>query len=368
MSDSISENKRNYGIDLLRIVSMYLVVVLHVLGCGGILEATKKYSVNYYVAWFLETSAFCAVDIFAMISGYVMVNKKINLINIVPIWLNVFFYSSLITILFKIIPNLKSLYDVSTKELVKAIFFPVISRQYWYFTSYVGIFFLLPFVNKMLCALNKNEYKKLCITILVVYSLLPVIGLKKIDLFNMEMGYSTAWLFCCYIIGGYFNRFPFNLNKIKCFIIYIISIFCAWFAKFLSHFLLKNFLGIDEELDLFIDYTSIFIIISAISLLLLFSQIIINNVNIQKIISLLSSLAFSVYIIHVQPYVFNYILRNLFKDLADCNPVELIYKCLLFALLIFTICICIDMIRLLLFRILKINNIPKNFRKIYSIK
>lgn len=31
----MSEKKRNYGIDLLRMISMFMVVVLHVLGQGG---------------------------------------------------------------------------------------------------------------------------------------------------------------------------------------------------------------------------------------------------------------------------------------------------------------------------------------------
>ncbi|MBQ5998579.1 MAG: hypothetical protein IJL70_03820 [Treponema sp.] len=38
MENALTQNQRNYGIDLLRILAMYMVVVLHVLGCGGILE------------------------------------------------------------------------------------------------------------------------------------------------------------------------------------------------------------------------------------------------------------------------------------------------------------------------------------------
>ena len=34
---------RNYGIDLLRIVSMFMVVLLHTLGQGGILKSTVPF-------------------------------------------------------------------------------------------------------------------------------------------------------------------------------------------------------------------------------------------------------------------------------------------------------------------------------------
>ena len=65
------KKERNAGIDLLRIVSMFFVVVLHSLGQGGILFNTAVGSSQYKVAWLLEIFAYGAVDIFALISGYV---------------------------------------------------------------------------------------------------------------------------------------------------------------------------------------------------------------------------------------------------------------------------------------------------------
>lgn len=148
METLIQKNERNFGIDLLRILAMYMVVVLHVLGCGGILETCEQFSVNYYIAWFLETSAYCAVNVFAMISGYVMVSTRFNGFKMIPLWLTVFFYSLVITILFKFVPSLSIIHTVTKAELIKAIFFPVVSRQYWYFTAYFGMYFFIPFIYK----------------------------------------------------------------------------------------------------------------------------------------------------------------------------------------------------------------------------
>lgn len=359
METQIQKNERNFGIDLLRILAMYMVVVLHVLGCGGILETCERFSVNYYVAWFLETSAYCAVDVFAMISGYVMVNTKFNGFKMIPLWLTVFFYSSILTILFKFVPSLSLLHEVTKIELIKGIVFPVVSNQYWYFTAYFGMYFFIPFINKMIRNLEKKEYTALCITIIVVYSLLPVFGLKRIDSFNMGWGYTTAWLICMYIIGGYFNKFPVKISKIKCLLLYSISIFCAWFSKLMSHVLIKLIFKMDKELDLFIDYTSIFIISSGVALLLLFSNLEIKNRISKKIINLVSSLAFSVYIIHVQPFVFNYIFRKKFEHLAFETPILLVLKVLVFAFLIFVLCWSIDLIRYFIFKVSRINKIPK---------
>ena len=49
------KNERNMGVELFRIVSMMLVILLHVLGHGGVLSYSKHLSANYKAAWFLET-------------------------------------------------------------------------------------------------------------------------------------------------------------------------------------------------------------------------------------------------------------------------------------------------------------------------
>lgn len=68
--------ERNYGIDMLRIVAMFMVIILHILGRGGILDSVKTFSPNYYIGWFMEIASFGAVNCYAIISGYVCYNKK----------------------------------------------------------------------------------------------------------------------------------------------------------------------------------------------------------------------------------------------------------------------------------------------------
>lgn len=80
MESVIKGTRRNYGIDALRLFSMLLVVTLHVLGHGGVLEnlVGKKYA----VCWLLECFSFCAVNCYGIISGYVgFSDKKKNFIT-----------------------------------------------------------------------------------------------------------------------------------------------------------------------------------------------------------------------------------------------------------------------------------------------
>ena len=90
--------KRNYGIDFLRCFSMFMVVMLHILGHGGILNNATSGSLNYGVAWLLETMAYCAVNCYALISGFVGTKAKYRYTNIVMLWLQVVFYTIIITV------------------------------------------------------------------------------------------------------------------------------------------------------------------------------------------------------------------------------------------------------------------------------
>ena len=71
--------ERNYGIDLLRVISMIGVMTLHVLGHGGVLAITKILTLNYNIAWLLNILFCSAVNCFVLITGYFGGGQKIFL-------------------------------------------------------------------------------------------------------------------------------------------------------------------------------------------------------------------------------------------------------------------------------------------------
>ena len=88
-------SQREIGIDALRILSMFMVVILHVLGRGGVLSASSGR--RFWVVWLMEVAAYCAVDLFALISGYVMARRQIKPQRLLQLWCQVVFYSVLMT-------------------------------------------------------------------------------------------------------------------------------------------------------------------------------------------------------------------------------------------------------------------------------
>lgn len=78
--------EKNYGIAGLRILAMFMVVILHILTQGGVLNASGRFTSQYEAGWLLQTAAFCAVDLYALISGYVWVYAEYRYRNIVELW------------------------------------------------------------------------------------------------------------------------------------------------------------------------------------------------------------------------------------------------------------------------------------------
>ena len=135
--------ERNYGIDLLRIVATFMIIILHILGVGGVIYNAKIFTPVYITAWLLEFGAYCAVNCYALISGYVGIYSKFRISNILLLWMQVVFTTLIITVVFYFLGA-----DVTITDIKEACT-PVTSQLYWYFTAYVALYLLSPFLNQL---------------------------------------------------------------------------------------------------------------------------------------------------------------------------------------------------------------------------
>ena len=104
-------------------------------------------------------------------------------------------------------------------------------------------------------------------------------------------------------------------------------------------------------------YDSILKITQSISISLFFLQIKFNK-YLAKIICFIGPRTFAVYIIHSNSYINDDKISNLFKDTPSDLTLITVYKLVMVRCLkIFVICIIIDYLRELLFRILRIRKI-----------
>ena len=71
--------RRNVGIDLLKLVLMFMVCVLHTLTQGGALIACEPETATARGLWLICAFSMCAVDCFAMITGFTASGKPLAL-------------------------------------------------------------------------------------------------------------------------------------------------------------------------------------------------------------------------------------------------------------------------------------------------
>jgi surface polysaccharide O-acyltransferase-like enzyme len=340
MSSTILKKDRNYGVDFLRIASMFMVLILHILGGGGVLDVVAPFSANFCISWFFEIASCCAVNCYALISGYVGLKSKPRYSNIVMMWLQVAFYSiGISAILF-----FAGKCDLN--DVIKS-FLPVTFSKYWYFTAYFLMWFFIPVMNAAVEHISESQLKM----ILIVTGILmfPVSGLT--DAFGIKSGYGVIWLSYLYLAGAYIRKSEcFKDKSSKKYIFVYLG--CISFT-FISKVLLVAF---DRQEGVFMTYYSPTTVLSAIALLAFFLNVKFSKTLI-KIISFVSPLAFGVYLIHMHPTLFEISMMGKFLFLADDSPIIMLISIIGYAIVIFIACILVEYIRKLLFDLLRVKKI-----------
>ncbi len=345
--------KRNINVDLARIIATFFVVVLHVLGKGGVLKSTAPNSAVFYTAWFMEIGAYCAVDIFALISGYVMVDKNIKLKNMISLWLQVAFYSILFYGLFFIfVPETRTLRNIVISVL------PVLGRVWWYVSAYFMLMFFVPFLNTAVNNMPKKTIEKFLIIILFPIGILGT-GLK-IDAFGLGSGYTAIWLMIVYMFGTYIKKYNVQqrITAKKSLLGFFAMIILTLLSKVVIHYGTKLVFGASKGENVLISYTSITILLAAIFIFLFCLNVKINKMS-TKIIGWLAPTTLSVYLIHVHPLVFKYVINGAFVSFASKPVIVMVLCVLVTAFVICVICSIIDMLRIQFFKLIRVKKISE---------
>lgn len=348
-------SERNHGIELLRIFAMLLAAVLHILKKGGVITASEGNLAAYSTVWLLEAAAYCAVNCYALISGYVGYSdrpKPLRLARCIELWLQVVFYSVIITTVYCI----AGVGSVGVSDFADA-FLPVTSKQYWYFTAYIGMFFFIPLLNALVRRLNRRALVSLCIMLIAVFSLYDTFAsFWKKDPLALAGGHSPLWLGVLYIFGAAMKklRVPESMSSKKALLIYVsAAVFTALF-KITGDRLLRFVPG-----SLFVRDTSPTVLLCAAALLVAFARLKPCR-KLTEFAVLFAPAAFGVYLLHVSPLVFEHVIGNRFAFIGRL-PFPLIpFAVLASAGVILAVGLAADKVRILLFKAL---GVPKMCRK-----
>lgn len=345
MNTHEKNQQRNYGIDLLRLVAAFYVVVLHVMCQGGLYGATALYSYQNYIARLLLIFCFCAVNIFGIISGYVgyrETEKPASLSGFLQLWLSVVFYGAVICggyMLFH--PG-----TASWQDLV-SMFFPLTKNLYWYFSAYSLVYFLGPYLNRFLRSASDAALKR-CF-FLICFVIVPLECLKSA--FSMAGGYSALWLLILYLLGGIMKKTGIGSHISSA--IAALSILMLDLASFYLGIRLPEtrFFIFDITFEVSFSHITPVYLASAILHVILFSRLRFRP-WIQKLIAFAAPAAFYIYIANVQDTFWKHFMTNRFIPWASGSPAGILVRTVAFSAVFVMAVILADPFRRKLFRLL----------------
>lgn len=334
------------GIDFVKIIAMFMVVVGHMLVHGGVLNAVTPYSSQYWVVWFMEVAVYCAVDCFALTSGYLMSNSSAKFSRLLELWFQVVFYSLVIAVFM-----VWRFPDVRDSITVINILFPITYREYWYLTAYFGMYFLIPVFNAALNGLDHRHMKSVIICLGLFFVVVPLITNQ--DPYNVNQGYSMIWLCVLYLFGGYIAKYHIFENTKRSILLmgFVISTLITFFC------ILSNiFYGIPSRGWALASYTSPTVVLAAIFLISFCRGIRFRGYT-QKLVRCMGGATMGILLLQDNNLIRSKYVSGSTLGLANKNAAVLAVDVLVLSLMIYFICFGADMVRRKLFKWLNIKEV-----------
>ena len=333
--------RRDTGIDLYKVLAMFLVVLYHVC-VHGAKTAMEDVSVTTSAWWTLDTVrslASCCINCFALVTGYLMYGKETKWQNLARIWVQVAFSAFACALAIKVLSPVLGV-KVSSRWILKPLT-PVLSRSYWYVNAYIGLFFVMPFVNRLLASLDVRAHARMALTFVGVFSLVRTFAGN--DIFGMNEGFSTAWLAILYVIGAYVKRSGLAKKISSRSLWGLLAAGTLW--TILSGLVLCR-------AERRIPYDTLPLVMISFALMLLFLRTEWKG-RWALFIARAAPLTFGVYLFHNAPSVKNFLMTDSFNFLYGAmNPLGALVAALGIALVIFIMCLALEWIRVKLANLL----------------
>ena len=180
---------RESNFELLRIVSMFFIVLYHTIIHGHVIENSTNPGLTM-ISNLLLFICIVHVNSYVLISGYFQSKSKFKQSKIWSLINADWFYRVIIVIILTSVGAI----SLSKVEFLKQVFIIDITDSYWFVKFYIAIYLLSPFLNKLIEGLNKKEYNYLLIILTVLLSIIPYFTGEQ-GFSNMVLPYSTLSIY-----------------------------------------------------------------------------------------------------------------------------------------------------------------------------
>ena len=197
--------KRNSHIELLRLISIVLIIVSHYCVHGVGIELIYEMNAGYprFLLEFLVLGNLGTI-LFVLITGYYLIHSiKVQWKKILRLILQVFFYSSICYIGVLLLGKEKL--DIHTAF---QCFLPIAHKEYWFLSCYVVLYFFHPYINRLLTSFKRREYLILIGSMFFLFSICSLI--TDSDYYGNQLIQFILY----YAIGGYLALYPDTILRV----------------------------------------------------------------------------------------------------------------------------------------------------------
>lgn len=361
-----NNEKRLSNFDLMKIISMFLILVWHYIHNTNLLnKTTGVLHFSLVVLWF---TIIIHVNSFIVSMGYFQIDKKFKFSRVLSLNNSAWFYKVLFLIVFVALGT-----EVSAVEKLELLSPLTLYKQYWFLATYLILYCLSPFINRLINNLSKRGLHQFIFALFIFASILST--LTGQTLYNVESGHSIFTFILLYTIGAYIKKYPIDNNyyfknistKLRNVIFIVVYLFLVLFNSFLYHYgeelLLSNneivkYIG-NILVSLKLGFDNPIVIVQSIIYFLIFDSLKIKN----NFISKLSSLTFGIYLIHDNLLVRGKLYNEFYKISFKYSFFNIYGRIFISSLIVFVICIFAEFIRKKIFKLLSKTKISKKLKE-----
>lgn len=331
-----NQSIRRSNFELLRIVSMLLVLLVHYVPTRD--GVTKDALLNNTLATLctleLHSLSIVCVNCFVLISGYFGI--RLNIRSFSNYLYQIVFWSAASVLTATVLG-----FSVSFGTFLRGIVWG------WFPWAYLILMILSPIINAFVEKCSVRELGRY----LIVFYLLSTIGGYLLGCRDFLTGMSGLSLMGLYLIGAYLRRCKFKLfnysAKVNFAIYLVLGIALLWVNVLLL------IIGIKSSPY---GYLNPVVIIMAIYLFLTFAKI---NIGYLPFVNGVAASTFSVYLFHCHPAIGSWISNGWTRINETCGPYLSIPVAIASFIAIFVFCGIVDRLRIYTFKIIS-NSIFNN--------
>lgn len=357
---------RNSNFELMRIVSMFFIVIYHIIIHGKLLE--NSHGTTHFVLYIILATCIVHVNSFILVTGYFQCKSKLKFTKVIQLNNSIWFYTVSIVLFFIIV---KGNTFIST-ELLKT-FLPISYNDYWFLTNYLILYLISPILNTVINNIDEKKFKRIIVLLLFIDSILPT--LTNSSFFNVTLGYSLYHFIFLYFVGAFLRNYPIEdwyiFKKTSKKALQLISLFIFFLMAFINIINqsaskeLLNMHPIIAEVGIifsnsFIAYNNPLVIIQTIAFFVFFSTLNLKS----TFINYISTATIGIYLIHDNNNIRNVLYKFLGFNRNNYS-VMILGKILGCAILIFISCLIIELIRKFIFKLIYNTKIAKKNREWY---